>query len=510
MPTLSPLSACASVPAAEHRLSPPQPRLPMHIRNCLPIASLAFAAIAAHGAAPARPNILFISIDDMKTELGCYGAPQVKTPHLDRFAGSALRFDRAFCQVPTCGASRASLLTSVLPTADRFRIADTKAAEDAPGAVTLPQVFREAGYTTISNGKIFHHADDTAERSWSEEPWGPKLSHSASFDPATTAVKSAAGRGKIYEAPDVSDNTYKDGQTAEKTIADLRRLKAAGKPFFLACGFIRPHLPFYAPKKYWDLYRREDIQIAGNRERPVGAPQSLKGSNEYKSYHFGDYQDGTEDFHRMMRHGYYASTSYVDQLVGTMLTELENLGLAQDTIVVIWGDHGWQLGEHDFWGKHNTLFNAIRVPLIIRVPGRASGQAATGLVALLDLFPTLCELAGLKAPATVQGLSFARLFSQPEANVRDAVYSRYGSGDAIMTADYGFTRYSNGDEMLYDLRQDPQEDRNVVAQPEYAGPRAKLRQRLDAELALAQAAAVPAPDRKARKRNENDDPTTRN
>jgi len=141
----------------------------------------------------------------------------------------------------------------------------------------------------------------------------------------------------------------------------------------LAVGFAKPHLPFVAPKKYWDLYERERNQIATNRQRPEAAPKGLKGSGEYRSYDFGDYNDNTDDFHRMMRHGYYASTSYADKLTGDVLNELERLGLAENTIVVIWGDHGWHLGEHDFWGKHNTLNNAVRVPLIIKVPGKAAG-----------------------------------------------------------------------------------------------------------------------------------------
>jgi len=300
-----------------------------------------FAAAESSTATNRRPNILFIAIDDLRPELGCYGDTQVKSPNIDKLAAQALVFTRAYCQVPVCGASRASLMTSILPTAQRFTVAKTHVDEDTPGAVTLPQVFKEASYTTLSNGKVFHFGNDTQDRSWSEKAWHSGLSHSTSLDTVTTWKKSAAGRTRIYESPDVPDNAYGDGKTAEKTITDLRRLKASGKPFFLACGFIRPHLPFYAPKKYWDLYEREKIQIATNRQHPEAAPKGLKGSGEYRTYDFGDYKDNTDDFHRMMRHGYYASTSYADKLTGDVLNELERLGLADNTIVVIWGDHGW-------------------------------------------------------------------------------------------------------------------------------------------------------------------------
>ena len=259
------------------------------------IFKLAIAAGSTLPAASARPNILFLAIDDLRPELGCYGDTQVKSPNIDRLAAQGLRFARAYCQVPVCGASRASMMTSILPTPNRFRIARTRADEDVPGAATLPQMFKQAGYTTLSNGKIFHFGADTNERSWSEPSWHSELTHATSFDPATTAQRSKDKRPRIYESPDVPDDAYGDGKVAAKTIADLRRLKAAGQPFFLASGLIRPHMPFYAPKQYWDRYDRSKLNIADNRYRPSDAPAGLKGSNEYKSYEPGGYVDGTED-----------------------------------------------------------------------------------------------------------------------------------------------------------------------------------------------------------------------
>ncbi|MCH7227111.1 sulfatase [Haloferula sp. A504] len=346
------------------------------------------------GFAADGPNVLFIAIDDLRPELGCYGSPQVQTPHIDRFAAEALRFDRAYCQVPICMGSRACLMTGILPTATRF-VGACHVEKDTPGVATLPEVFRKAGYATVSNGKIFHHTDDTAERSWSEKPWKPGMSHMQSHDPETTRrLSKSKQRGRIFEGPEVADDAYPDGLVARKTIEDLRRFKEQGKPFFLACGFIRPHLPFYAPKRYWDLYDREKIEIAGNRHRPQGAPKALRGSREFSSYHLADYEVNSGAWHRMMRHGYYASTSYVDKLTGDVLAELDQLGLAEETVVVIWGDHGWHLGEHDFWGKHNTMHLATRVPLIIRVPGKSECRWGTRLQA------GACEDAGFPLGAT--------------------------------------------------------------------------------------------------------------
>jgi len=338
---------------------------------------------------------------------------------------------------------------------------------DVPNAATLPQVFKNAGYTTLSNGKIFHHTDDAESQSWSQPAWRPEISHSKSYDPETTHLLSNAQRGRIYESPDVADDSYHDGKVALKTINDLQGLKQAGKPFFLACGFIRPHMPFYAPKKYWDLYDRAKIQIAENRYRPKNAPAELKGSGEYKSYHPGDLKDGTEEWHRMMRHGYMACASYSDKLTGDVLAELDRLGLADNTIVVIWGDHGWHLGEHDFWGKHNTMHIATRAPLIIKAPGKKGG-CTKSLVDMIDIFPTICSLAGIAIPDTVQGKSLVGLWDHPEQPHRQVAYSRFLAADTVITPRFNYTSYSDGkSEMLYDLEKDPNENENVAGEPEY-------------------------------------------
>ena len=449
------------------------------IRTLLLTAAAAWNCLAGESA---RPNVLFIAIDDLRPELGCYGDTQAITPHIDKLASQGLRFDRAYCQVPICMGSRASLMTGILPTAKRF-LGDCRADVDAPDAATLPETFRKAGYTTLSNGKIFHNRQDTAQRSWSEEPWQPG-NHMQSHDPETTRrLSKTKQRGRIFEHPDVPDDAYPDGKVAKRTIEDLQRLKQGGKPFFLACGFIKPHMPFYAPKRYWDLYQRGQIRIAGNRQRPKNAPAELKGSAEFRSYHLADFDENSEDFHRMMRHGYLACTSYADKLVGDVLAELDRLGLAENTVVVLWGDHGWHLGEHNFWGKHNTMHLATRVPLIIRAPGKPTGSTKS-LVETSDLFPTLCALAGIKPPATVQGRDFTMLLDKPDAPFREAAYSRFIKADAVITDRFSYTSYGKS-EMLYDLAKDPQENENVAARPEYAETVAKMKRLLQGRLAEA-------------------------
>ena len=442
--------------------------------------ALVFGFIAHCAAAAERPNILFLVIDDLRPELGAYGAPQVKSPHIDRLAEEGLRFDRAYCQVPVCGASRVSLMTGMLPTSERFTNYRSKADEDAPEAPTLPEVFKQAGYTTISNGKVFHTLSDAAERSWSQAPWRPDGwgSRTPAME-STTKRLSERGRGLIYEIGDVCDSEYSDGRIAKRTIQELKQLKETGEPFMMFCGFYRPHLPFYAPKKYWDMYDRDEIELADNRYFPRGAPQGdLRPSEEFWAYYMGDYEVGSDAFHRMMRHGYMASVSYVDKLVGDVMQELERLGLRENTIVVLWGDHGFHLGEHDFWGKHNTMHLSTRVPLILSLPGKEL-SSTDSLVETSDLFPTLCQLADVPIPETVQGKSLVPLLKNPGTKLRKSAYSRFGiehPGLAIITDRYNYTWYSkSGAEMLYDLEKDPEENRNVARDKAYTQTLAKMR-----------------------------------
>ncbi len=429
-----------------------------------------------------RPNVLFIAIDDLRPELGCYGADYIKSPNIDRIAAQGVLFNRVFCQAPHCAPSRSSLLSGV--DTRGFDGIAMKPEELAPGKPTLPATFRNAGYRTIGNGKIYHQREDDAANSWSEPPFslvnGPEENNHLTFhDPESAKFTGGKrNRGPFFEAPDVQDNTYIDGQTCEKTISDLKRLAETDEPFFLACGFVRPHLPFYAPKKYWDLYDRDEIVLAGNRSRPKDAPRALEGSGEVHSYGDRGIEYNSDEFHAIARHGYYACVSYSDALVGRLMATLDELGLRENTIVVVWGDHGWELGEHDFWGKQNLLWKSIRVPLIISAPGFQSNAKADGTVELIDLYPTLCEMAGIAAPAHLEGKSMVPLLKDPDHEGKEAAFTKWRGGLTAVTKDFTYTEYNNGEQMLYDLTKDPEENTNVAANPEYADALRKMKELL--------------------------------
>lgn len=424
------------------------------------------------GANKKKPNVLFIAIDDLRPELGCYGNKHIQSPHIDTLAMRGIVFERAYCQVPVCGPSRASLLTGMYPGGSRFNT--WKVEDTVPDALTLPGTFRGAGYHTISNGKIFHHPNDTAEQSWSEPPFnlvnGAQDNNHLTFHDKDSAnyIGGKRNRGPFFEAPDVPDNTYIDGQTCDKTVKDMRRLATMNKPFFLACGFVRPHLPFYAPKKYWDMYKREDIALAENRFKPKNAPASLKGSGEVHSYHNRNIKYNSPEFHKTARHGYYACVSYADALVGKLLATLDELGFGDNTIVVIWGDHGWHLGEHNFWSKHNLLHNATNSPLIISAPGFKKNCRTDGIVEFVDIYPTLCSLTGIELPKQLEGTSMVPLMRDPKRPWKKAAFTRFGNGATVTTRDYTYTEYGNkAERMLYDRKKDPAENENVAAVPEY-------------------------------------------
>ncbi len=437
-----------------------------------------------------KPNILFIAVDDLRIQLGCYGHTQTLSPRIDQLAADGILFERAYCQVPVCGASRASILTGIRPdhSRGRFTAAGSRADQDAPQATTLPAHFKAHGYHTLGNGKIYHFVADSAN-GWSETPWRPYDYDTDGngdwaaynfdklwLDPASKQYVGSNGRGPYFECPDVPDDAYEDGKIAMKTIQDLRRLRAMDKPFFLACGFSRPHLPFNAPKKYYDRYDPEAIDLADNRYAPLNKPSGCTNSTEIKQYTKIEGWPNQDAFHRQARHAYYACVTYVDTMIGRILDELKSLGLDQNTIVVLWGDHGWHLGEHNFWGKHNTLNNALQVPLLIRAPGFRGPLRTHSLVEFVDVYPTLCALTGLPGPDshTLAGESLVPLMQNPLQSGKPAAYSEWGTGRAVKTDRYLYTEWSNGSKMLYDHQIDPDENNNVAGQPENSSVVAEL------------------------------------
>ncbi len=429
-----------------------------------------------------QKNVLFIIADDMRPEMGCYGVPVVRTPNMDRLASQGVLFQNAYCNIPVSGASRASLLTGMYPKyPDRFTNFSAYASKDCPEAVPVSQWFTDHGYYTVSDGKVFHHIEDHAD-SWSEPPY---RNHPDGYDvywaeynkwelwmnsESAKDINPKTMRGPFCESADVPDNAYDDGKLAEKAIADLTRLKDLDKPFFLACGFWKPHLPFNAPKKYWDLYDRDSIPAASNKFRPEGLPGQVTNSTEIYAYaRVTDTSD--EAFQREVKHGYYACMSYVDAQIGKVLDALDSLGLAENTIVVLFGDHGWNLGEHDFIGKHNLMQTSTHVPLIVKVPGMQTGQTYS-MVEFVDLYPTLCELCGLPVPERqLDGSSFAQVFEDLNAPTKDEVYVQWEWGDNAVDKRFSYAEWMRGEtkiaEMLFDHEVDPQENLNRAADKKY-------------------------------------------
>ena len=425
-----------------------------------------------------RPNILFIAVDDLRPELNTYGATHIKSPNIDRLAAEGLTFNRAYCNVPVCGASRASLMTGIKPTKNRFVRFDTYAEKDAPGAVSIPQHFKNNGYYTISNGKVFHHKNDILD-SWSEKPWRPKVAkiHGRDyFSPENMRIIDSIrdGRAWPYEWIETHDTTYSDGKIAQKAINDIKRLSERDQPFFLAVGFKKPHLPFNAPQKYWDLYSPEQIDLPENYYRPENAPDAaIHNFGELRNY-FGVPKQGpvSDEMAKTLIRGYYACVSYTDAQIGKLLNTLDELGLRENTVLILWGDHGWQLGEHTLWCKHSNFDVAMRVPMIISAPGYSGGLETNALAEYIDIFPTLCELAGLDLPTQLHGKSYVSLMKNPDQSFKDIVYARYGRGESIKTDRYLYTEWYDNEgkqygRMLYDHFSDPNENVNISEIPEY-------------------------------------------
>lgn len=451
----------------------------------------ALAAGCSDGSAPTacraangcRPNVLLIMVDDLRPELGALGAPHVLSPSIDELAAEGVTFRRAYVQAPVCGASRASMLTGLRPTHSRFVSFDSRVDRDVPGAPTLADLLRSAGYTTIANGKVLHWDDDDLD-GWSEPPFRTSpgnADQTAYLLPENQALVAERGRGPAYEAADVDDLAYPNGQVAAKSIADLQRLAQEGAPFFLAVGFWKPHLPFNAPRRYWDLYDRDRVPLAPAPERPAGTPDAaLHDSPELRGQYLGIPPRGEaipEDLARTLTHGYLAAVSYTDALVGRVLAELDSLGLADDTLVVLTGDHGFLLGDHGMWTKHASFDLALRTPLVIRAPGGARGAATDAIVESLDLVPTVLDLTGIAPPAGAGGVSLTPLLDDPVAPSKGFAVSQWTSaisldpgpwfGESLRTGRWLYTEWRDRDgslhaRMLYDHDADPDETVNVA------------------------------------------------
>ncbi|MCC6354570.1 MAG: sulfatase [Verrucomicrobiae bacterium] len=405
---------------------------------------LLLSSLAAASASP-RPNVLFIAIDDLRPELGCYGAPHARTPHIDALAARGVRFTRAYCQEAICGPSRASLMTGLRP--DRAGVVDNETyfRDTVPAIVTLPEHFRRSGYETVYAGKIFHGRMTDDGRSWSRGATFPPGRAGMEYQRAENVelvkrrqqeaeakygpeARYGLGCGPATEDADAPDSAYMDGRIAEAAILTLRDIK--GRPFFLGVGFHKPHLPFVAPKKYWDLYDPAEIPLGPNPDPPQNATSLARHSSFELRTRADIPKSGPVDeaLARRLRHGYLACASFADAQIGKVLAELDRLGLRENTIVMLWGDHGWHLGDLGIWGKATNYEIAARAPLIVAAPSRkARGRAADGLVEFIDMYPTLCELAGLPLPPHLDGRSFAPLLDDPTRPGKAAAITQFPS-----------------------------------------------------------------------------------
>ena len=443
-----------------------------------------------------KPNILFIFVDDLRPEIGAYGNRIIRTPNLDKLASQSRVFWNHYVQVPTCGASRFSLLTGQLPRTKAHLRNDAieKFISSAPEG-DVPETFihhlRRNGYFTVGIGKISHSADglvypytgdpENAKRelphSWDElifdsGKWG--TGWNAFFGYADGSNRQGMmGNVKPYEAGAAGDTAYVDGLTASLAVEKLAHLSRSSEPFFLGVGFFKPHLPFTAPKNYWDLYDESTLPLTPSPDLPVNThAASFHNSGEFNSYKSGEEHPSlnrpvSEEYSRRITHAYYAAVSYVDAQIGRVLQALESNGLAKNTIVVVWGDHGWQLGDYRVWGKHTLTEKALRSPLIIKVPGGKSLPPSRQVISTIDIYPTLMNLCYIPMPYATEGRSFAGLFSKPKIRKWDNfAYGYFNQGLTIRTKRFRLTRYFRPEEPvveLYDHRKDPHENQNVAA-----------------------------------------------
>jgi iduronate 2-sulfatase len=467
-------------------------------RHRVPVAWLSAVFALACGAPPAdadqagpsqprRPNVLLITADDLNNDLSTYGHPLVKTPHLDRLAARGLRFDRAYTQFPLCSPSRVSLLTGLRPDTTRVHDLQTDFRSVLPDVVTMPQMFKGQGYFVARVGKIYHYGnpgqigtsglDDPASWEVVVNPRGVDKDEETQLTNFTPTR--GLGSALAYYASPAPDEAHTDGKVATETIALLEKNK--DRPFFIGAGFYRPHCPYIAPRKYFDLYPLDRIAP------PSASPESRAPAAAWFTSppHWGL----SEQAQRETIRAYYASISFLDANIGRLLDALDRLGLAGNTIVVFLSDHGYHLGEHGQWMKQTLFERSARVPLIVAGPGIASkGRTSSRIVELLDLYPTVADLAGVRAPRGLQGRSLMPLLKNPEAGwdrpavtqVRRGPAASAYMGYSVRTAKWRYTEWDGGKRgtELYDEAGDPHESTNLAGDPEYRKVVADMRRLL--------------------------------
>lgn len=442
-------------------------------------------------------NILFIAVDDLKPLLGAYGHKDVKTPNIDKLAANGFVMQNNHCQQAVCGPSRASILTGKRPDYTQIWDLKTKIRDKNPDIVTMPQYFKQNGYQTAAVGKIFDYRSvdkGNDSISWTHPYFNFKH-------------KSVIGREYIknkervsYEIVNVPDNLTADGEVVRRTVKQLKQFAKSDKPFFMATGFYKPHLPFVAPQKYWDMYPIENIKLPEFMEAPKGAPKyATQPSWELR----GGYADIPKDYNtpiaiekqKKLIQGYYACVSFVDQQIGNVLDELEKLGLRENTVIVLWGDHGWHLGDHNMYCKHTNYEQSTKSPLIFSAGKDKIGETFSP-TEFVDVYPTLLELAGVKSPGNLDGISLVPLMENKVKSVKDVAVSQFPRdadkmGYTFRNETYRYTIWLKDehpyeskrnidtatifDEELYDYAKDPLETKNLINEADYAAIKKDLK-----------------------------------
>lgn len=451
---------------------------------------LSFFLLTSSILASDKLNVLFVAVDDLRPELGCYGNELIKTPNLDAFAADSTVFKNAYCQQAVCAPSRASIMSGCRPDTTKVYDLKTPLRKVMPNVVTLPQFFKENGYDTASLGKIYHHNNED-KNSWTLENWkGPKGDWRNYLNPKYKHVYYPQP-APAWESLDVEDSAYKDGKIVDKACSMLNDFKKSDKNFFLAVGLVKPHLPFNAPKKYWDLYE-DNVYQPQTKNWPKDAPKiskmhwyELRAYLDVPKKHWEGGLSAKQ--HKKLRQGYYACISYVDSLLGKLFNKLKETGLDKNTVVVLWGDHGFKIGDYGSWCKHSNFEIDTRVPLIFKVPG-AQGKQSESLAELVDVYPTLAKLCGLNIPKHCEGSDLSAILKTDTKKSKLAAFSQYprgkDMGHTVRSGKWRYTEWYNSKgeilaKELYDLSKGSLPEENLANKVELKPVTSDLSKLLD-------------------------------
>ncbi len=448
---------------------------------CLLVLLTGFAGSDLVSAEKDKPNVLLICVDDLRPELGCYGVDYIQSPHIDDLAARGRLFERHFVQAPTCGASRFTLLTGRYGSGSNnalFSRASQLKADPKSIHPSMPAWFRQHGYTTVSVGKVSHHPGGRGGSDWNDDSkpempdsWDRHLLPAGKWQHprgwmhglAHGEIRKKTNMMDVLQAEEGPDNIYPDGVAIDESLRQLEKLAASDKPFFLTVGVLRPHLPFGAPAKYLKPYLDAEFPKTPHPNKPSGKT-TWHGSGEFMKYNrWGRNPNSDAEFATKVRRHYAACVSYADAQVGKVLAKLKETGADKNTIIILWGDHGWHLGEHGVWGKHTLFEESLRSPLIIAYPGIASpGKSTDEVVETLDTFPTLCDLAGLPQPKFTQGVSLRPVLKDPRADVGHSAIAYKGSAFTIRTDTHRMILHKGGYAELYDHTTPEGETKNIA------------------------------------------------